>query len=472
MVELADSMVPAIAGADRSLRRWIGLGVLLTAIFVAALDNFIVFVAIPSIRSDLGATVAQAEFIVAGYTLSFALGLITSARLGDRFGRRRMFLIGFTSFTVASGLCGAAPDPSSLIVFRIVQGIAGAMLTPQMLAIVRVTFIEAHERATAFAWMGVAIGLGSVLGQVVGGFVVSADFFGLSWRPVFLINLPVGIFALTAGPFVIDESRAPGVQRLDLVGAALSSLGLGLLLYPLIEGREAGWPAWVWAMLVSSSIVLGVFVIHQHRKSLAQTSPLLDTEVFFDRAFCIGLVLILLFYGTIKPANPILQLSAAAWLRSIAGRLGAIFLAVGHHLRDRQPERRPLRRGGCAQNVDGRSHHLRFRLRANVCRSRVHSGARAWLSRSRHSAPRIGARTLHDAGRQRSSFRNTRAAHGRCVWCSQYHATGRQRSGGRRPRNSVLRDVRPGEVGGRDDGPIVYFRLISSEIREYRQTSC
>jgi EmrB/QacA subfamily drug resistance transporter len=301
MVELTDSMVPAIAGADRSLRRWIGLGVLLTAIFVAALDNFIVFVAIPSIRSDLGATIAQAEFIVAGYTLSFALGLIASARLGDRFGRRRMFLIGFTSFTVASGLCGAAPDPSSLIVFRIVQGIAGAVLTPQMLAIVRVTFIEAHERATAFAWMGVAIGLGSVLGQVVGGFVVSADFFGLSWRPVFLINLPVGIFALTVGPFVIDESRAPGVQRLGLVGAALSSLGLGLLLYPLIEGREAGWPAWVWAMLVSSSIVLGVFVVHQHRKSLAKTSPLLDTELFFDRAFCIGLVLILLFYGTISP---------------------------------------------------------------------------------------------------------------------------------------------------------------------------
>jgi MFS family permease len=236
MVELTDSMVPTIAGVDRSLRRWIGLGVLLTAVFVATLDNFIVFVAIPSIRSDLGATFAQAEFIVAGYTLTFALGLITSSRLGDRFGHRRMFLIGFTSFTVASGLCGAAPTPSGLIVFRVVQGIAGAMLTPQMLAIIRVTFIEARERATAFAWMGVAIGLGGVLGQVVGGFVVCADFFGLSWRPVFLINLPVGIFALTVGRFVIDESRAPGVQRLDLVGAALSSLGLGLLLYPLIDG--------------------------------------------------------------------------------------------------------------------------------------------------------------------------------------------------------------------------------------------
>src|ERR1700751_3041252 len=196
MVELADSMVPAIVGADRSLRRWIGLGVLLTAIFVAALDNFIVFVAIPSTRRALGATNAQAEFIVAGYTLSFALGLITSARLGDRFGRRRMFLIGFAAFTVASGLCGLAPTASSLIIFRVVQGIAGAVLTPQVLSLIRVTFVSPRDRATAFAWMGVAIGMGGVLGQVLGGIVVSADILGLQWRPVFLLNLPFGVWAL------------------------------------------------------------------------------------------------------------------------------------------------------------------------------------------------------------------------------------------------------------------------------------
>ena len=285
----------------REPRRWIGLAVLLTAIFVATLDNFIVFVAIPSIRSDLGATFSQAEFVVAGYTLTFALGLITSGRMGDRFGRRRMFLIGFAAFTVASGLCGLAPTASSLVVFRVLQGVAGAVLAPQVLALIRVTFVSPRDRATAFARMGVAIGMGGVLGQVLGGLVVSADLLGLHWRPVFLINLPVGICALLIGPFVLDESRAAGVQRLDLAGAALSSLGLGMLLFPLIEGREAGWPAWSIAMLTASFAVLALFMMHQHRKTVRGTSPLLDTNLFRDRAFSVGLLLILLFFGTISP---------------------------------------------------------------------------------------------------------------------------------------------------------------------------
>jgi EmrB/QacA subfamily drug resistance transporter len=286
-------------GPDR--KRWIGLAVLLTAIFVATLDNFIVFVAIPSIRTDLGATFSQAEFVVAGYTLTFALGLITNGRMGDRFGRRRMFVIGFAAFTLASGLCGLAPTASSLVAFRILQGIAGALLAPQVLALIRVTFVSPRDRATAFAWMGVAIGMGGVLGQVLGGLVVSADFFSLHWRPVFLLNLPVGICSLLIGPFVLFESRAAGVQRLDLIGAALSSLGLGMVLFPLIEGREAGWPAWSLTMLAGGFGAIALFMAHQHRKTIDGTSPLLDTNLFRDRAFSVGLLLILLFYGTISP---------------------------------------------------------------------------------------------------------------------------------------------------------------------------
>ena len=300
MIDVYDPGPLAVAQRE-DRRRWIGLAVLLTAIFVSVLDNFIVIVAIPSIRSDLGATFSQVEFVVAGYTLTFALGLITSGRMGDRFGRRRMFLIGFAAFTVASGLCGLAPTASSLIVFRLVQGIAGAVLTPQVLALIRVTFVSPRDRATAFAWMGVAIGMGGVLGQVLGGIVVSADILGLLWRPVFLLNLPVGICALLVGPFVLDESRAAGVQRLDLVGAALSSLGLGMLLFPLIEGREAGWPVWSLIMLVSSFAVLALFMAQQHRKTIDGTSPLLDTSLFRDRAFPVGLLLMLLFFGTISP---------------------------------------------------------------------------------------------------------------------------------------------------------------------------
>jgi EmrB/QacA subfamily drug resistance transporter len=300
MIDASGSVTPSAAQGQFS-KRWIGLAVLLTAVFVSVLDNFIVFVAIPSIRSDLEATFSQVEFVVAGYTLTFALGLITAGRMGDRFGRRRMFLIGFTAFTIASGLCGLAPTASSLVVFRIVQGIAGAVVTPQVLSLVRVTFVSPQDRAKAFAWMGVAIGMGGVLGQVLGGIVVSADILGLQWRPVFLLNLPVGVCALLVAPFVLDESRASGVQRLDLVGAALSAIGLGLLLYPLIEGREAGWPASSLIMLVSSFAVLALFMAQQHRKTIGGNSPLLDTSLFRDRAFPVGLLLVLLFFGTISP---------------------------------------------------------------------------------------------------------------------------------------------------------------------------
>src|ERR1700751_985284 len=300
MIDASGSVTSSAAQGQFS-KRWIGLAVLLTAVFVSVLDNFIVFVAIPSIRSDLEATFSQVEFVVAGYTLTFALGLITAGRMGDRFGRRRMFLIGFTAFTIASGLCGLAPTASSLVVFRIVQGIAGAVVTPQVLSLVRVTFVSPQDRAKAFAWMGVAIGMGGVLGQVLGGIAVSADILGLQWRPVFLLNLPVGVCALLVAPFVLDESRASGVQRLDLVGAALGAIGLGLLLYPLIEGREAGWPASSLIMLVSSFAVLALFMVQQHRKTIGGNSPLLDTSLFRDRAFPVGLLLVLLFFGTISP---------------------------------------------------------------------------------------------------------------------------------------------------------------------------
>ena len=217
MIDASGSVTSSAAQGQFS-KRWIGLAVLLTAVFVSVLDNFIVFVAIPSIRSDLEATFSQVEFVVAGYTLTFALGLITAGRMGDRFGRRRMFLIGFTAFTIASGLCGLAPTASSLVVFRIVQGIAGAVVTPQVLSLVRVTFVSPQDRAKAFAWMGVAIGMGGVLGQVLGGIVVSADILGLQWRPVFLLDLPVGVCALLAFrmsmdpcPFLSVASISPSV---------------------------------------------------------------------------------------------------------------------------------------------------------------------------------------------------------------------------------------------------------------------
>jgi EmrB/QacA subfamily drug resistance transporter len=282
-------------------RRWGGLCILLAAIFVATLDNFIVFVATPSIRSGLGATFADTELIIAGYTLMAAIGLIASGRLGDRFGRRRMFMVGFAAFTIASGLCGIAQSPSALIVFRLLQGFAASLLSPQVFAVIRITVPDDRERAKAFGWMGVTIGVGAIAGQVAGGLIVAADIWHLGWRPIFLINVPVGICAIVAAPFFIGESIAVQEDPIDLVGAMLSGLGFGMLLYPLMEGREAGWPLWSTVMLGGGVVVLGAFGLHQRWKTRIAAFPLLNTDLFHDRAFSVGICLTLLFYGTLPP---------------------------------------------------------------------------------------------------------------------------------------------------------------------------
>ncbi|HEY4249743.1 MAG TPA: MFS transporter [Roseomonas sp.] len=288
--------------ADRlSLRQWASLSVLLAGVFVATLDNFIVLVAIPDIRASLGASSAEAELVVAAYALTFAVGLITGGRLGDRHGRRRMFMIGGGAFTLASCLCGLATSPEALIGSRIAQGLSASILMPQVFAIIRVTFQDARQRGRALACMSIMIGLASVLGQILGGLIIAADLWGLSWRPIFLINLPVGAIMLLAAPRVLQESRAPGVARLDLAGSVLGAAGLGLLLYPLAEGREAGWPGWSIAMLAAAAILLLAFGLHQHARTVSGRSPLVDTTLFRERSFTVGLFLVLLFYATLSP---------------------------------------------------------------------------------------------------------------------------------------------------------------------------
>src|SRR6202051_4459240 len=185
----------------------IALGVILAGIFVTVMDNSIVNVAIPSIRSTLGATFAEAELVVASYTFAFAVGLITGGRLGDIFGQRRMFLAGFAAFTLTSALCGLAPWPTVLVISRLLQGISAAILSPQVFALLRVTFAEGRERSMAFAAMGDVVGLGSWAGPILGGLLVQADLFGLSWRTVFLVNIPIGIASLAVAPFVLEKTN-------------------------------------------------------------------------------------------------------------------------------------------------------------------------------------------------------------------------------------------------------------------------
>ena len=290
------SLTPSQTIEAAPANRWLGLTVTLTGAFMAIMDAFIVNISLPSIRADLHASFGEAQLIIAAYGLTYTVGLITGGRLGDLYGRKRMFMVGLGAFTLASLGCGLAPTPGALIAGRIAQGLGAAAMFPQVLSWMRVTFTEPAERARAFAALGTTQGLASVAGQIVGGLLVSADLWG--WRPIFLINVPVGLIALVLAARVLDESKARA-QKLDLAGAALSAIALSFMLYPLIQGRELGWPAWILAMLVLSVPALLMFIDHQRLKSLRDDAPLMDTRLFGHHAFVLGIVALFLLCTTL-----------------------------------------------------------------------------------------------------------------------------------------------------------------------------
>jgi len=266
-----------------------GLGplvVVLAGTFVTFLDFFIVNVALPSIHADLHADSVAMSLVVAGYGVTFAAGMITGGRLGDLHGRRRMFTIGLALFTVTSALCGAAPSATALVVARALQGAAGAMLTPQVLAILGTTY-EGPRRDRAFAAYGFAMGIAGVLGQLLGGALIQADLAGLGWRAIFLINVPVGLVALAFVRRVVPESRGPAA-RLDVVGTLLAAVAIAALVVPLVQGRERGWPVWSWLMLASAPVLGGVFVGHQAARARRGLAALVDLTLFRSRSFAVG----------------------------------------------------------------------------------------------------------------------------------------------------------------------------------------
>ncbi|RUS02374.1 MFS transporter [Pectobacterium polaris] len=275
---------------------WLGLSVLLMAGFVTIFDLFVVNVAIPSMQADLGASFAQIGFIVAGYELAFGVLLITGGRLGDVFGRRRLFVVGMAGFTLASALCGLAPSAGFLIGARILQGLAAALLFPQVYASIRVNF-DGDDSRRAFGLLGMTLGLAAIAGQVLGGWLVHANLFGLGWRSIFLINVPIGLLAIAAARF-IPESRTPQRPSLDWLGVALVSVGLTLLLVPLIEGPGQGWPAWSLWMLATATLLLAIFYRQQERRQRAGHLPLVDIRLLAQRRFLLGVLLVLLVYST------------------------------------------------------------------------------------------------------------------------------------------------------------------------------
>jgi EmrB/QacA subfamily drug resistance transporter len=304
-----------------------GLGallVLLIGTFITTLDFFIVNVAIPATQKDLNAGPAAIQFVVAGFGLALAAGLITGGRLGDLYGRRRMFVLGLGLFTVASLACGLAPAAGFLVGARVAQGAAAALLTPQVLAIINTVYTGEH-RARAFNAYGLAMGFGGVFGQLIGGLLIKADVAGLGWRAVFLINVPVGIAAVPAALRLVPESRAAGGARLDVPGTVLVSTGLVLIVLPLVEGRQEGWPLWTWLCLAAAPCVLAGFVAYQRRTD----EGLIDLDLFRRRAFSVGAVIALV--GQLAVASFFLVL--ALYLQQGRGmsplESGLIFLALG-----------------------------------------------------------------------------------------------------------------------------------------------
>ncbi|MGW2814087.1 MFS transporter [Streptomyces sp. NPDC001415] len=264
----------------------IALLVLLVAELMDILDQSVVLTALPAIQQSTGAGPAAVQWLTAGYSLTVAVGLITGGRLGDIHGRRKILLIGTVVFTVASLLCGLATGLGVLIAARVLQGVGVALMIPQVLATLHVTF-DGENRSKAFGLYGAILSLANVLGPVLGGLLTEADLFGLGWRLIFLINVPVGLAVIIFGRRFIPESTARKADRLDLTGMLLSALAIVLILFPLTEGHTHHWPLWCFAMLACGLLVLGVFLRHQQGKQ--DNAPLVTLSVFRGRQFSGGL---------------------------------------------------------------------------------------------------------------------------------------------------------------------------------------
>ncbi|MGL4962943.1 MAG: MFS transporter [Inquilinus sp.] len=301
--------------------------ILLVGAFLPPLDFFIVNVALPSIRVELSAASSAEQLVISSYAGLYAVTLITGGRLGDLYGRGRVFFIGLIGFAAASMLCGLAWSPWALIAGRALQGVTAAVMAPQALASVQAIFPEA-EKPLALSLYGAVFGLAAVVGQALGGILISADLWGLGWRAIFLVNLPVAILVVLFGIPLLKETRAQNARRLDLGGTALSMSTLGALIVPLIEGREAGWPLWSWLSLMAVPVLAWLFWRYETRLAQAGGTPLIDPAAMRAPGLGRALLIALLFY-TIAPFFLLFSVYLQDALHATALGAGLVFLPFG-----------------------------------------------------------------------------------------------------------------------------------------------
>jgi EmrB/QacA subfamily drug resistance transporter len=272
--------------------RWVVLAVILVAEVMDLLDSTVVNIAAPTIRAHLGGAYSTIQWVAAGYTLAFAVMLITGGRLGDIFGRRRLFIIGALGFTVASAACAVALSPGALITSRVIQGAFGAVLIPQGLGMIRANF-PPKEMTAAFGLFGPVIGLSAVGGPIMAGALIDADLWGTGWRMIFLINVPLGLLAVAGAVRFMPESRSPQRTRLDVPGMLMVTAAAVMLIYPLVQGRDLGWPLWTYGLMAGSVPLLAVFVWYERRRG---DSPLIEPALFGRRPFTAGLAVLTGFF--------------------------------------------------------------------------------------------------------------------------------------------------------------------------------
>ncbi|MDX3346810.1 MULTISPECIES: MFS transporter [Streptomyces] len=322
------------AGPPPYARRWAALGVILGAEIMDLLDGTVMNVAAPAVRADLGGSLSVIQWITVGYTLAFAVLLVVGGRLGDIYGRKRMFVVGAVGFTAASVLCSVAAGPEMLTAARFLQGGLGALMIPQGLGLIKQMF-PPKETAAAFGAFGPAIGLGAVLGPIVAGFLVDADLFGTGWRSVFLINLPIGVAVIVGAVLLLPEGKAPVRPKFDVVGMALVTSGLTLLIFPLVQGRERGWPAWAFVLMLAGAAVLVGFVAHELRQERRGGATLIELSLLRRSRYAAGLAVALVFFTGVSGMSLLLALHLQIGLGFSPTRAAltmtpwSVFLVVG-----------------------------------------------------------------------------------------------------------------------------------------------
>jgi len=295
---------------------WLILITILFAPLITVIDVFIINVSLPSIQTFFGASNGGVQGIVAAYLVGYAVFLITGSRAGDHFGRKKIFIIGLFVFTLTSALCGYAATIEQLIVFRFLQGVSAGFAAPQTVTLIQLNFKHGAFRSRALGYYGITVGIASVIGQFLGGYLVTSHLMHEPWRLIFLINVPLGLTAVVMAALFIPESKLSKKANFDLRGVLLLTAGLTSLIYPIIQGRELGWPVWTIVMLFLSILILYFFVRYQYRRISLNKSVLMPMHLFKIRSFNLGLGMVSLYFALFS-----------AFLLTCA-----LFLQEGHHV--------------------------------------------------------------------------------------------------------------------------------------------